>query len=623
MNNIYNTFNFIYPKYHNKAALVDKLLSFLTDKPEINDQLDSYLYGYLTTDSSIAPIAIIQLIGLVHQRIKEELIIAKTNERKHFGIYYTHYEIAKLITNETIQLIPDNKDIRTLKFLEPCSGIGIFVFTYIDHVLARLKDYNKKDIQAIIDNIYCADIDPEAIRILKKILPLYINIKYHMSIKVNNNNFFEGDILFSDNNGQIEHNDPRILFNVPDGFDIVLTNPPYKLLKANSDKYSDNGKNKHSGNLGKLIAFIKNHDHFKYNEGTLNYYKLFVEEILEFHTHNDSKVGLLIPITLLNDHQSKKLRKRIVNKYLLSKLYIMREKNDFFPDISQAFCFFSLDKRLKGTDIEMITDIVTEADLSKKGIKINIEALNAISEATPIIIEKETGWNILNKINAHQKVAAFPNICNLRGELDLTLDKVFITDKKTHYPLLRGNNLEGFSFTYGGFFVNNSFITKLNGKRAHVGAERLACQQISNIHGNHRLKFSHIPPGIILGNSCNYICLSDVLFGDKNISLKYLMGLLNSLLLDWRFKITNSNNHISNYEISELPIAITENGQKAQIEDLIDKITSNNSIKDVALLNICVFNLYKLNRNEMLYVLSSFKQDQLISTIKQELNNVS
>ena len=30
--------------------------------------------------------------------------------------------------------------------------------------------------------------------------------------------------------------------------------------------------------------------------------------------------------------------------------------------------------------------------------------------------------------------------------------------------------------------------------------------------------------------------------------------LLNSSLLNWRFKVTSSNNHINNYEIDDLPV---------------------------------------------------------------------
>jgi hypothetical protein len=51
----------------------------------------------------------------------------------------------------------------------------------------------------------------------------------------------------------------------------------------------------------------------------------------------------------------------------------------------------------------------------------------------------------------------------------------------------------------------------------------------------------------ILGNSCNYLS------GDES-TLSKLNIILNSSLLNWRFKITSTNNHINNYELDELPI---------------------------------------------------------------------
>lgn len=33
-----------------------------------------------------------------------------------------------------------------------------------------------------------------------------------------------------------------------------------------------------------------------------------------------------------------------------------------------------------------------------------------------------------------------------------------------------------------------------------------------------------------------------------------MKAILNSSLLNWRFKITSTNNHINNYELDELPI---------------------------------------------------------------------
>src|SRR3989338_8612810 len=44
----------------------------------------------------------VELLGLLHQKKKEGVKISKTNLRKHLGIYYTPYSIAKDITDTAV-----------------------------------------------------------------------------------------------------------------------------------------------------------------------------------------------------------------------------------------------------------------------------------------------------------------------------------------------------------------------------------------------------------------------------------------------------------------------------------------------------------------------------------------
>ena len=92
--------------------------------------------------------------------------------------------------------------------------------------------------------------------------------------------------------------------------------------------------------------------------------------------------------------------------------------------------------------------------------------------------------------------------------------------------------------------INNQFIDH----------RRLACQQISNIDSKKRLKFAEIKPGFLLGNSLNFLAFNnenkDYFFG--------IYAICNSILLDWFFKVTSSNNHINNYQIDLFPIPANE-----------------------------------------------------------------
>jgi Alw26I/Eco31I/Esp3I family type II restriction m6 adenine DNA methyltransferase len=608
MNEIFKIYNSLCSHYLDSQDLIVKLFSFFSDKPLLDNQTDELLYKSIQTKNKIDPLKIYQLIGLLHQKQKESEKIVNTDERKHFGIYYTDYSIARLIAKESLSNTA-NKDILNLNFYEPCSGTGIFIIAYIDEVLDRVGNLGEKVFQKLIEQIYFSDIDGEAIDLLIKLLPLYIKCKYCVSIKINSKNYFKGDVLFSNRNGEIEKVNPKDIFRMTRGFDVVLTNPPYKLLKANGDKYKDElNVNQHALDIKSVLDFIRTNNVYKFNQGTLNYYKIFLEEILENYTHQSSKVGAIIPITLLNDKQSELLRKRIINKYKLFKIYIIPEKNEFFPDISQAFCFFALDKKEPGNIIRINPKVASQYDFANEGVEVNIEHIEKISETAPIVIENEIGWKILQKLNSFPKLRSLASVCNARGELDLTLDKGYITRKRTSLPLLRGNNISEFSYTLGEFFTDEKFMNKTAEKNKYVSRERLVCQQISNIHLEKRLKFTKIPENIVLGNSCNFLTFDESLFGNQEVGLDYLLGILNSMLLNWRFKITNSNNHISNYELAELPIVIPSVNERNQIEKLVSLIKDTDDQENVHKLNAKVFELYGLNREEIDYVLGKYKK---------------
>lgn len=594
--NIFNSLN----KKDVSYDFILNLLTFFTDTPKMDDFSDLNLMSHTKDD----PKLLFQIIGIAIQKNNENKSIFNTNKRKHFGIYYTDYEIAKKMANEAITNFNIDQ-IKNIKFYEPCVGGGIFLIAYIDSIIEKFG-IKKVSLQNIIDNIFYSDIDDLSIDILNKMLPLYIKKVYGVDIVLKKNNYYIGDVLFSQGK-EIKKVNPKIIFNCSDGFDVILTNPPYRLLKANTDKYSNDGKNSFATETKELIKFIKDNSVYRYNSGTLNLYKLFVEEIVENYTHKNSKIGLLVPNTILNDKQSESLRKRILNNYQINKIFIINEKNDFFPDITQSLIFFNIDKSKKTRGIEIIDNISNTQNLLKNGITINIDTINSISESMAIISETDIGFKILEKISKFSKIKDYSNLLNLRGELDLTFNKNYIISKETKYNLIKGINIEEFSLKNVNEFVDENFINVIGPKSKHSELNRICCQQISNMNSKKRVKFCLVPQNHILGNSCNYISISENLFKDSDLSLEYLMGILNSNLIDWRFRITSSNNHVSNYEISELPIPKPEIKKIKEVENLTKiLIKENKNVKVKKDLNDLVYSLFGLTNKEKEYISNKY-----------------
>ena len=148
-----------------------------------------------------------------------------------------------------------------------------------------------------------------------------------------------------------------------------------------------------------------------------------------------------------------------------------------------------------------------------------------------------------------------------------------------------------------------------SGKVKHLSMKRLVCQQIANQNNSDRLIFAIIGENMFCGNSLNYICWDG---DDADIWNYVLLGLLNSTLLDWRFKITSTNNHVNNYEIDELPLPIGDTNGPRLSDSLIEistiarklEVCDRRDIKNLKnKLDKLVFKLYKLTNKEIKFVL--------------------
>ena len=494
------------------------------------------------------------------------------------GAVYTKNRITSEIVKTTINnFTQSHENLSNINLLDFACGTGRF---YEEIVKILFSSYNIPASRSILEHIYAIDIDPVAINITRLKAINFLDAPTEDDIKCVSTNIICRNVLIEDNifynfkNG-LNTSDCRGLVNGK--FDIVVSNPPYLVLKANKNKGSD----KFSSKIQEQVNYFRNSNQYHYSiEGMLNYYQLSIEKILTM-TKKNGEIGIICPSSLFADVSATKLRSHLLLQNKLRKIRYFAEKEPLFDNVSQATNIFYLQKSGNTDVIEIETnDKVFPIDFS------SVKELFPENLEIPFISEVE--WSALSKISKFNKLKSFSNIRNRRGELDLTLFKKYITNQETPYRLVRGNMIgdneikninyeyvtENFLGVKSSDYLDNDFNRK-----------RLICQQISNGGQKRRLKFVFCSESDILGNSCNYIS------ADPKI-LEKLYILLNSRILNWRFKITSSNNHINNYELNELPIVDL---------NLVDLDYINNK-KDKIDEYIC--NLYGLNLTETSYIIN-------------------
>jgi Alw26I/Eco31I/Esp3I family type II restriction m6 adenine DNA methyltransferase len=488
------------------------------------------------------PVELLEQYSLMPEKWASTDITGNVSRQQAEGIYYTNFELAKGL----VRALLEGTSTETLTFLEPCVGGGAFLFAYIEEKFSRHQN-SAENLQTIIDNCFIADSDPLAVATLLKILPAYFFAKHGHKVHFKEQNVFVGDslIAMSGENRQIRNLKKH--FGVESGFDVIATNPPYKLLKK--DKRNTPAA---ESKIDFYVESVRKSSDFRYQTGTLNLYKLFVEAIVERWAAPQARISLLIPRGLFTDIQSAKLRIQLLNAAKLTSLIFIPEGSKYFKSVGQAFSAVNL---IRGETTRSVPfKIISSEDslvIPKEVVPLDFFKNLGDSMAIHELSDQDTKF--LNAITKARKIGEVPGLVNLRGELDMTLDKSFLTSTPTGLCLVQGASLSRYSLQATGVFVDESFIERSKGRWSKKW--RIACQQISNANQEHRLKWALVPPSSVLANSCNFVALDmDLPKDDERKILLFLLGVLNSSILNKRFRMISPNNHISNAEISTLPI---------------------------------------------------------------------
>lgn len=555
----------------------------------------------------------------------------KDNIKKRInGIYHTPYKLAKKIVKD---LMESESEIHSKTFLEPCVGLGSFLFAYLEFIFDKITDIDLKTIKNIEKNIYIAEWDKEALSLLIEIYYIFLEKKYNIFYSYDSPKFnIANESIIYDKN--IEEIDICKAFGkkIPE-IDYIITNPPYYTLRyVDRDKYNDEEKRIMTSQIEKILKVIDKKQYKFISKKNTNLYEVFVEEIVKNFSHSKSKIGLLIPNSFLTNSTISNMRKYIFKNFSIERVQSIQEKVSFYP-VGQSMTILIINKDAnlnKSQEIQMYNLITKEEELfSNEKITLNKELIELISDDYKLINLSSNGFKVLKKIHSYPKLKEIEFIENRRGEIDLTKWKAKISEVRTFGSmyLVKGRDLVVYEEVKGSCYINEVDEKKIELSKNY----RIVCNQISNMKTKDRLKFSLVKD-CLLGNSCNYLMVEDF---DE---LLYLLGVMNSTLMEWRFRITNGNNHISNYELNELPI----NFEKDEIyETIIQKIKQYMmlSSKDLNLLkevDDLVFRKYNLNYEDKSYIFKEMDIDytynhyyhklsdldmEIISAIKKEGDN--
>ena len=576
-------------KLHGKCVL-DAIFTFLEQKDCSSSRAvcDKYLYGsnygspqylaFLNTEDipSLCEKSHIDFLNslYLYRKGKVVKVISKKNLVDK-GAVYTQSGIARDIVDATLNNLASwPTSPQGIKVLDFATGTGRFYTEIVDYLSSRFATSTET---IVLNSVYAIDLDPIALNITRLKAFSFLqnftesNLKEICSRIILKNGLLRESLALIDTNA-ITVKDFGGLFY--EGFDAIVSNPPYLVLKPNKKIPP-----KAWATLQEQINYFRTSGVYTYSiEGMLNLYQISIESMLQM-LKPGGEMGIICPSTLFADLSASKLRKHLLRQNKVRSIRYYAEKDDLFVNVIQATCIFHLKKGESSENIDI-----------NDGKRSFIVPFQLIAELFPENMEipniSAIEWDILRKLKSFEKLKNVKDIRSKRGELDLSLLSGFITRNQTPYRLVRGNMVsENGIISDNGEYVLPDFLKSKSSDyiTKDFGRKRLICQQISNAASLRRLVFCYCESNDILGNSCNYISAEPTVLAKMSL-------LLNSPLLNWRFKITSSNNHINNYELDELPVV-----DLASVD--VDRVFSSR-----VELNQYVCSLYGLNKKETEFI---------------------
>jgi adenine-specific DNA-methyltransferase len=556
----------------------------------------------------------------------------KPTVRKAGGVYYTPKHVVDFIVDKTVGAQLKGKkpsEISKLRFADIACGSGSFLIGVLDLLLEyHIKYYNdnpkeaekakchkvdgaftltiKQKQEILLSCIYGVDLDHQATEVTQ--LSLYLKmledettatanemqVLFHekilpdlsrnilcgnslIGIDILNSRLFELKEERQVNPFDYHNSFPQIFKQ--GGFDGIIGNPPYDVLeKERLVEFSPHEV---------LQEYVRNKPEYEAGlGGKLNLYRLFIVrsyQLLKEH----GKLGLIVPMSIIGDKSCGITRKYIIKNSSGLSFDCFPQKDNankrIFKDAKLSTCILICTKSAKKLNDNIIIDIKTypynSFDDPFKSCKIESQKLLRIDPSNlPIPLIDQSEWELLYKIHSMKNCTSFrmySSIIIRRGEINQTIYKEFIESTEAgNEILIKGVQIGPFKFNKRlsqgkvEWFDEVNFL-KTNSNRLLANERRIATQRITGVDEKLRLVATIIEPKAYFADSTNSISITD----NCLYSLEYILGLINSKIYQWRFKLTSTNNNVGTNEIEALPFRLIDFDNPTDV-DIHNKITS-------------------------------------------------
>ncbi len=344
------------------------------------------------------------------------------------------------------------------------------------------------------------------------------------------------------------------------GFDVLVANPPFDVLTGFARRPGLRAYTERLRRAGYRLAL----------SGTLNLYRVFLERALELLAPG-GRLAIVLPYGFLMDRSAAGLRRHLLENGWLERVETFPESARVFEQVGQSVLLAAVEQRTR-TDRRLTMVDGTGRRPSHRVSLAQVELLDGETLALPVV--PAAALALAGRMRERNGSVLGELALGRVGELDQTQFRDCIRSQPDSALLVRGAHVSPYRVRLQTEPADERWadLERFVERRAdgpwrrEREQPRIVQTGIVNLEAGRRLVAAEVPPGVVLGNSVNYWVPYDDLAGsglEPAAARGYLLGLLNSTPLEWRFRLTSSNNNINLYEVRSLPLPRLTSGLAA------------------------------------------------------------
>ncbi|WQR80365.1 Eco57I restriction-modification methylase domain-containing protein [Helicobacter pylori] len=349
---------------------------------------------------------------------------------------------------------------------------------------------------------------------------------------------------------------PEVLDDEGDflGFDCIIGNPPYMQVKKGL--YSSI-----------FYPFSEGKD-----IGKQNTYKVFIE--LGFNlTKQKGLISLITQSSIMCDCSAQFTRELLLKYCQIHYFVEFNKKQKLFSNVIQGVCILEFLKDRPNKE-HAFKIAINNTQIQMSQIQYEQIKQDEILKFFPLYeipLIKSGEMEIVRKIKTDKILFRDLLEKSLQGNINTIHLKDIQDQKETNGRIYKGANCHRYFLDTQYLFAKDNQITQQIFEKNYY-QNIIVTQNITGTSDPYRIHANLIE---VKNQEMLFLDTCNLSYCKEQEHAKFLVGLLNSRLLDWLFRKTSTNNHVNLYELETLPIPqITKSNKPTtdKIIALVDKI---------------------------------------------------